>query len=92
MDLSHGKPSDVPRRIFENQVLAYNLASDLDSGKKFPCCFTDIYLSNAFTYQELHHLVIPFRTCNFFPLIDIWRCIIGVLLYPRTYETGCPYC
>ena len=90
MDLWHGNLSDG--RIIANKVRVYNLASDLEFGRKFPCCFTDIYLSNVFSYQESYHLVKPFKTFNFFPSIDIRRCIIKVLLYPRTFETNCCYC
>ena len=92
MDLWHGKLSDVTGRTITDKVRMYNLASDLESGRKFPCCFTDIYLSNVFSYQKSYHLVKPFKTFNFFPSIDIRRCIIRVLLYPRTFETSCCYC
>ena len=78
-------------RLFQTK-LTHNLASDLERGRKFPCSFTDIYLSNVFSYQEFYHLVKPFRTFNFFPSIEIRRCIIRVLLYPRTFETSCPHC
>ena len=92
MDLWHGKLSDVSGKIISDKILAYNLASDLERGRKFPCSFTDIYLSNIFSYQESYHLVKPFRTFNFFSSIDIRRCIIRVLLYPRTFETSCSHC
>ena len=92
MDLWHGKLSDVSGTIISNKVLAYNLASDLERGRNFPCSFTDIYLSNIFSYQESYHLVKPFRTFNFFSSIDIRRCIIRVLLYPGTFETNCSHC
>ena len=92
MDLWHGKLSDVTGKIISDKILAYNLASDLERGREFPCSFSDIYLSNVFSYQEFYHLVKPFRTFNFFPSIDIRRCIIRVLLYPRTFETSCPHC
>ena len=92
MDLWHGKLSDLSGKIISDKILAYNLASDLEKGRKFPCSFTDIYLSNVFSYQESYHLVKPFKTFNFFPSIDIRRCIIKVLLYPRTFETNCPHC
>ena len=92
MDLWHGKLSDVSGKIISDKIIAYNLASDLEKGRKFLCCFTDIYLSNVFSYQKSYHLVKPFRTFNFFPSIDVRRCIIRVLLYPRTFETSCSYC
>ena len=92
MNLWHGKLSDMSGTIIKKRVIAHNLASDLERGRKFPCSFTDIYLSNVFSYQQSYKLVQPFKTFNYFSSIESRRCVIRVLLYPRSFETKCSYC
>ena len=92
MELWHGNLSNLAGMSIARKVLTYSLASDLKKGRKFSCLFSDIYLSNVFSYQKSYHLVHPFKSFNFFSGIDDRRCIIRLLLYPRSFKSYCPYC
>ena len=91
MELWHGNLSNLSGMSIARKVLTYSLASDLKKGRKFSCLFSDIYLSNVFLYQKSYHLVHPFKSFNFFSGIDDRRCIIRLLLYPRSFKSYCRY-
>ena len=91
MELWHGNLENMSGMSITQKVLTHSLASDLKKGRIFPCLFSDIYLSNVFSYQKSYQLVHPFETFNFFTGIDVRRCIIRLLLYPRSFKSKCPY-
>ena len=92
MELWHGNLENMSGMSINRKVLTHSLASDIKKGRIFPCLFSDIYLSNVFSYQKSYQLVHPFQTFDFFTGIDVRRCIIRLLLYPRSFKSNCPYC
>ena len=85
MELWHGNLENMSGMSITRKVLTHSLASDLKKGRIFPCLFSDIYLSNVFSYQKSYQLVHPFQTFDFFTGIDVRRCIIRLLLYPGSF-------
>ena len=81
-----------PSSYIKNKTVIFHLKKDLEIGRRRPCAFGDIYLSNVFSYQKSYHLVQPFLKKDFF-LSASARCkVVKVLLYPRAFTRKCNFC
>ena len=81
-----------PTSYIKNKILIFNLANDLDVGRRRHCAFRDIYLSNCFSYQKSYHLVKPFINKDFFQSASARCNIVKVLLYPHVFTRKCKFC
>ena len=81
-----------PASYIKDRILAFSLKNDLNIGRKRSCAFSDIYLSNIFSYQKTYHLVEPFSIHDFFSSASA-RCLVTrFLLQSRTFFRKCYFC
>ena len=68
IDFWHGKLKGLtnPTSFIKDKILSFSLKDDLSIGRKRSCAFTDIYLSNIFSYKKSYYLVEPFLEKYFF--------------------------
>ena len=77
IDFWHGKLKGLtnPASFIKKKIIAFSLKKDLDIARKRPCAFTDIFLSNIFSYQKSYHLVEPYIIQDFFSSAAA-RCLV----------------
>ena len=76
----------------KNKILIFNLKNDLEVGRRRPCAFGDIYLSNIFSYQRSYHLEEPFLKKEFFQSASARCNVVKALLYPQVFTRKCKCC
>ena len=89
----HGKTQGLnPKSYIKNKILAFSLNNDLKIGRKRSCAFTDIFLTNIFSYQKSYHLVEPFTEQDFFPSATARCFVTKFLLQSRAFFRKCIFC
>ena len=68
------------------------LKNDLNIGRKRSCAFTDIFLTNIFSYQKSYHLVEPFIKQDFFSSATARCFVTKFLLQSRAFFRKCIFC
>ena len=94
IDFWHGKLKGLtnPASYIKKRIIAFSLKKDLEIGRKRPCAFTDIFLSNIFTYQKSYHLVEPYLKQDFFSSASA-RCLVTkFLIDSRAFYRKCIFC
>ena len=81
-----------PLQYIKTVILSQNLRNDLEDGRTRKCCFSNIFLSNAFRYQKNYHIVQPFNQANCFSSPNGRKRFIKALLHPCSYLDTCPIC
>ena len=82
-------PYDIQWQPFINER---RVKKDLSIGRNRSCAYTDIYLSNIFSYQKSYHLVEPFLNQDFFPSASARCNVVKVLLSSRAFTRKCNFC
>ena len=73
-----------PASQVKSKALYFNLKKDLEVGRRRPCAFRDIYLSNIASYEKSYHLVNPFLNADFFPSASA-RCNVVIVVSSRVF-------
>ena len=94
IDIWNGKLNGLtnPPSYIKNKIMVFHLKNDLNIGRRRPCSFGDIYLSNIFSYQKSYHLVEPFLNQDFFPSASARCNVVKVLLSSRAFTRNCHFC
>ena len=94
IDFWHGKLKGLtnPASFIKDKILAFCLKNDLSIGRKRSCAFTDIYLTNIFSYQKSYHLVEPFFEKDFFSSASARCSVTKFLLQSRAFYRRCKFC
>ena len=93
IDFWHGKNQGLkPNSYIKNKILAFSLKNDLNIGRKRSCAFTDIFLSNIFSYQKSYHLVKPYLEQDFFSSASARCFVTKFLLQSRAFFRKCNFC
>ena len=94
IDFWHGKLKGLtnPASFIKDKILAFSLKKDLSIGRNRSCAFTDIYLSNIFSYQKSYHLVEPFLEKDFFTSASARFFVNKFLLHSRAFHRRCNFC
>ena len=94
IDFWHGKLKGLtnPTSFIKDKILSFSLKNDLSIGRKRSCAFSDICLTNLFSYQKTYHLVEPFLKQDFFTSASA-RCLVTrFLLQSQTFFRKCYFC
>ena len=94
IDFWHGKLNGLtnPSTYIKGKILTFSLKNDLKISRNRSCAFTDIYLSNIFSYQKSYHLVDPFLSHDFFVSASARCFVTKFLLQARTFHRKCIFC
>ena len=94
IDFWHGRLKGLtnPASFIKDKILAFSLKKDLTIGRNRSCAFTDIYLSNIFSYRKSYHLVEPFLENNFFTSASARCSVTKILLQSRASYRKCIFC
>ena len=94
IDFWHGKLKGLtnPASHIKKRIIAFSLKKDLEIGRKRPCAFTDIFLSNIFSYLKSYHLVEPYIRQDFFSSASARCFVTKFLLQSHAFHRKCVAC